>query len=208
MDKAKKFDSDKIPIDLIPSEALFEIGEVLKFGKEKYGRSNWSKGIQHSRLIAAAMRHLLQYNSGENLDKESGRSHIAHCATNLVMLLWLMEHRKDLDDRWVKDNQLDNEIISDKINEYNKHSEDPVKEYDYTEDDIRYFSQLEMEIRLGYSPKILTATEEMNNKYPEMRITITKPPYFDPFKQEMVFGELKNQLSFDIESAVKEEDET
>lgn len=97
-----KFDSDKVPLDLIPFEALEEIGKVLAHGMKKYQRSNWAKGINYSRLIAASLRHLNQYNSGLDNDEESNLCHVSHSATNLVFLLWMIKNRPDLDDRWIK----------------------------------------------------------------------------------------------------------
>ncbi len=100
--KGKKFDQNKEPLDLIPYEALVEMGKVLALGRDKYGRANWAQGINYSRLIAATMRHLGQFNSGEDLDKESGVSHVAHAACNLMFLLWFIKHNPKLDDRWIK----------------------------------------------------------------------------------------------------------
>ncbi len=95
-----KFDSEKAPLDLIPYEALEEIAKVLAFGANKYGRHNWRAGIEQSRLIAAALRHLNQYNAGEDTDSESNISHVAHAACNLVFLLWMQKHKPELDNRW------------------------------------------------------------------------------------------------------------
>jgi hypothetical protein len=100
--KGKKYDSGKAALDLIPYEALEEIGKVLQFGKEKYGEANWANGIEYSRLIAAALRHLNQFNSGEDIDKESGVSHVAHAGCNIMFLLWMLQNRKDMDNRWIK----------------------------------------------------------------------------------------------------------
>ena len=101
----KKFDSDKIPLDLIPYEALEEIGKVLAYGAKKYDKANWAKGINYSRLIAASLRHINQYNAGIDVDEETNISHIAHAACNLVFLLWMQKHKPQLDDRWVKEIQ-------------------------------------------------------------------------------------------------------
>lgn len=97
-----KFDSSKVPLDLIPSEALFEIGKVLAFGAQKYGRSNWAQGIEMSRLIAASLRHIAQFNQGEDLDEEAKTLHLANAATNLMFAIWMFRNRPDLDDRWTK----------------------------------------------------------------------------------------------------------
>lgn len=100
-----KHDSDKPKLDLIPAELLEEVGKVLSFGAKKYNRGNWCKGINYSRLIAAAMRHLNEYNKGVDIDPESNLLHVSHAATNLAFLLWMIEHRKDLDDRWINESK-------------------------------------------------------------------------------------------------------
>lgn len=97
-----KHDSKKPKLDLIPPELLEQVGMVMGFGAEKYERANWANGINYSRLIAAAMRHINQFNKGIDLDDESNLNHISHAATNLAFLLWMIEHRPDLDDRWIK----------------------------------------------------------------------------------------------------------
>ena len=98
----KKYDAGKSRLDLIPHEALEELGKVLAFGANKYTAGNWANGINYSRLIAAAFRHLSAFNGGEDLDPESGLCHIDHAMCNLVFLSWMRKHRADLDDRWIK----------------------------------------------------------------------------------------------------------
>lgn len=97
-----KFDQNKAPIDLLPPEALFAIARVMQFGAKKYARANWANGIEYSRLIAAALRHILLFNQGQDMDEEVKESHIACAATNLLFLLWHIENRSDKDDRWIK----------------------------------------------------------------------------------------------------------
>ena len=94
-----KHDQGKPDLTMIPYEALEEIAKVLMFGATKYDKNNWKKGISTTRLIASAMRHLGQFNSGIDTDNESSLSHVAHAATNLLMLIWMMKHKKELDDR-------------------------------------------------------------------------------------------------------------
>lgn len=102
MGKALKFDSEKPPLDLIPSIALFEIGKVLAQGAKKYKRANWAQGIEISRLTSAAMRHISQFNSGEDLDNECKTLHLANAATNLIFAIWMYHNRPDMDNRWEK----------------------------------------------------------------------------------------------------------
>jgi len=96
----QKFDSEKPPVDLLDTYALEQTALVLAFGARKYAAHNWRGGIRFSRLIGAAMRHLMAINRGEDIDPESGLPHAAHAACCVMFLLWMMHNRPDLDDRW------------------------------------------------------------------------------------------------------------
>lgn len=85
--EGKKFDTGKPRISLLSSDAIVEIAKVATMGAQKYDDHNWRKGMKWSRLMDAAERHLLKYNKGERVDEESGLSHLAHVAWNLMALL-------------------------------------------------------------------------------------------------------------------------
>lgn len=95
-----KYDGDKPPLDLVDPEFIEGLANVLGFGARKYDRHNWRNGIHYSRLIAAAYRHLGAINKGEDIDAESLLPHVYHLACCVQFLAWMMDHRKDLDDRW------------------------------------------------------------------------------------------------------------
>lgn len=102
-ENGKKNDKDfrvKPPITLVPLEAMWEIAKVMGFGREKYDAHNWKGGIKYSRLLDAAMRHIIQFTQGEDVDSESGLNHLAHAGCCITMLLELTKHRPDLDDRY------------------------------------------------------------------------------------------------------------
>lgn len=101
--EGKKFDDGKLRVDLLPSESLFEVAKVLGFGAIKYGEHNWRKGMEWSRLYAAAQRHMMKWNAGETHDEESGMNHLAHACVNLLFLLSYQENHKDLDDRFKRE---------------------------------------------------------------------------------------------------------
>lgn len=82
-----KHDIGKEPLDLLPFAALTEVAKVLDFGAKKYAAYNWAKGMSWARLIAATLRHIFAFMRGEDKDKETGLSHIAHA---LCCLLFLM----------------------------------------------------------------------------------------------------------------------
>lgn len=98
-----KHDQGKVRLELIPSDALEEIGKVLTFGAEKYNANNWRQGFNHTRLFGAILRHLHAWNRGEDIDPESGIAHLAHAGCGLMFLL--EHHLKDLgnDDRFKYD---------------------------------------------------------------------------------------------------------
>lgn len=98
----KKFDQNKLRVDLLPTEGLFEVAKVLTFGATKYGEHNWRDGIEWSRVYAAAQRHMMKWNAGDTYDDETGINHLAHACANLLFLLTYAQHNGDLDDRYKK----------------------------------------------------------------------------------------------------------
>jgi hypothetical protein len=97
--EAKKFDSGKPPLSLIPRRANEEEAKVLDFGRQKYGAWNWAKGMDWSRLVDAGMRHMTAFADGEDVDPESGLSHLAHARACLGFLLDYEKEHPELDDR-------------------------------------------------------------------------------------------------------------
>ncbi len=97
---ALKFDTDKLPLHLLSTEAMNQTAAVLKFGAQKYAEHNWRKGFAWSRPLAAAMRHITAFNNGEDKDPESGLSHLAHAACCIMFLLEFEKTHQHLDDRY------------------------------------------------------------------------------------------------------------
>lgn len=98
--KGLKYDADKPPMALLDPPFLEGVASVLGFGANKYAAHNWRNGIQYSRLISAAYRHLGAINRGENVDPESGLPHAYHLGCCTMFLASMMQTRPDLDDRW------------------------------------------------------------------------------------------------------------
>jgi hypothetical protein len=95
-----KYDKDKPRFDLIDAYATEELARVLTFGAKKYKAHNWREGIEFSRLIAAAKRHINAIEKGDDLDEETGLSHAAHAMCCMMFLTWMQRFRPDLDDRY------------------------------------------------------------------------------------------------------------
>lgn len=87
MSEGKKFDQDKTRLDLVYPQFVENVGKVLTFGAKKYEPNNWQKVEDPvNRYYAAALRHLIAWREGEDKDPESGLSHLAHAACNLMFL--------------------------------------------------------------------------------------------------------------------------
>lgn len=86
----RKFDAGKLDYTLVPFEGLDEIVKVLMFGAQKYARDNW-RHVDNAkqRYIAAAFRHLTEYNKGNTIDNETGLSHMAHVGCCILFILAL-----------------------------------------------------------------------------------------------------------------------
>lgn len=70
------------------SRALVELTRAMEYGasKPEYGRNNWKKGMEWSRLADAALRHGLAILDGEDVDADSGNTHLAHMLGSIHML--------------------------------------------------------------------------------------------------------------------------
>lgn len=101
--QAVKHDQGKPPLHLLSTTALTEVAKVLEFGANKYAAHNWRDGFVWSRPTAAALRHILAWNDGEDLDPESGQSHLAHAMCCLMFLLEFEKTHPELDDRYKPD---------------------------------------------------------------------------------------------------------
>lgn len=99
----RKFDGGKTRYELLPPELLEGVARVLTFGAKKYADRNWESGIAYSRAYGALQRHLWAWWHGEDLDDETGMSHLWHAGCELAFLIaFEARQRTDLDDRAIK----------------------------------------------------------------------------------------------------------
>ena len=98
---AQKHDKEKLRYELIPPEFLEATAEGLTYGANKYAAGNWARGggLNHSRLFGALQRHLQAYWGGEDVDPESGNSHLSHAACMLAFLIAGVRRGLGKDDR-------------------------------------------------------------------------------------------------------------
>ena len=110
----------KTRFDLVPWDSVSDIADVLQSGAGKYGAHNWCRGAHWSRYFSALCRHVFAWWRGEDRDRETGKSHLAHAG---CCLLFLMEYQRNswgTDDRFTgpddqvftKDDGLTKEVFS------------------------------------------------------------------------------------------------
>lgn len=92
--------SRKAPLSCVPMNVIAEIGVAMAEGAAKYGRHNWrGAGIRSSVYFDAAMRHLIAYWEGEDIDPESGVSHLTKLLAGVVVWRDAQSRGMCIDDR-------------------------------------------------------------------------------------------------------------
>jgi len=97
-----RHNAGKPPLELIPLETLEGIARVLQYGGEKYAPFNWAKGQSWMANLGCALRHLKEFQRGEDNDPDTGESHLAHAGCCILFALFYEIHCKDMDDRPVQ----------------------------------------------------------------------------------------------------------
>jgi hypothetical protein len=80
----------KVRWSLLPYTALEPVVRVLEYGAvTKYAMDNWKWVPHKGAYMDGILRHWVEYfEKGEEYDKESGESHLAHLACDVLFLLW------------------------------------------------------------------------------------------------------------------------
>lgn len=120
----------KVPLSTVSGPVLMEMGLGMMEGAAKYGRHNYrAVGIRASVYYDAAMRHLMAWWEGTDIDEESGIHHVGKALSCLSVLRDSMFQGNVNDDRpprskdgWIKEMNEKAEAITRK---YPK----PVKPY-------------------------------------------------------------------------------
>jgi hypothetical protein len=94
-EKGQKLDR----FDLIPAEPLRQIAHHYGVGAKKYADRNWELGYNWDLSYGALMRHLNAWWGGEDIDEETGSSHLAAAAFHVLALLEFTRTHPELDTR-------------------------------------------------------------------------------------------------------------
>lgn len=123
------FGIKKASLSCVSSPVLMELGIAMQEGACKYGRHNYRViGVLGSVYYDATMRHLMSWWEGENIDPDSGLSHITKAIASLVVLRDAMIQRKFNDDRPPKSTEWIAPLNKASEALFNKYPE-PVKPY-------------------------------------------------------------------------------
>ena len=95
--EARKNDrlDDKLRWELLPLEDVEDIVRVYTAGAKKYGPDQWQNlpdGIR--RYKAALLRHLVEFDKGNEIDKETGCRHLAQVCWNAIAMLHISKQQK------------------------------------------------------------------------------------------------------------------
>lgn len=90
----------KVPFSTVPARVVAEVGLAMLEGSRKYGRHNYRvAGVRASVYYDALLRHMTAWWEGEDIDPESGISHVVKAAACLFVLRDAMTNDKLTDDR-------------------------------------------------------------------------------------------------------------
>ncbi len=106
MESAQKKDHGKAPVELVPAVFIEEVAKVLAHGVKKYAADDWTKGLPWRRILGSTLRHIYAWSRREDIDLESGLSHLSHAACNICFLIVWSKTKKELDDRVDYENNL------------------------------------------------------------------------------------------------------
>jgi hypothetical protein len=89
MTQAIKHDQNKTDWAILPIAPSQEIIKVFEYGAKKYARGNYLEGdgLAYSRVLNSLLRHVYAFMQGQDVDPETGLSHMAHAGCNVYMLL-------------------------------------------------------------------------------------------------------------------------
>ena len=97
--QADRFNKGKLEWSLVDFESLEDMVRVLEFGAQKYSSDNWKKGLPVREIVESMLRHTFSFLKGEDLDEESGLSHIGHVMCNAMFINYMLKNKPEFDDR-------------------------------------------------------------------------------------------------------------
>ncbi len=101
MKKALTYDQGKPPLASLPWSAMDEMAMVQAYGNAKYKSFyNYKKGMEVSRHLSCAIRHIRDYMNGVDVDHESQRHPLGHAMCRIAFVLENIQDGTAIDDRY------------------------------------------------------------------------------------------------------------
>lgn len=116
----------KLQLGLIPFSFAGETALAMTDGKYKYGAHNFVFGARASVYIDAALRHIWRYESGQDVDPESGVSNLAHAAACMAILFEAQSNGVLNDDR---PPPMDQELLARLQDDFNRRSSEIISRH-------------------------------------------------------------------------------
>jgi len=95
MEQALRYNKGKTEWSLMDLDALEPMIRVLMFGRDKYARDDWKKGLPVSNIIDSLMRHLQDLQKGETIDTESKLPIVGHILCNAMFLSYVVQFKPE-----------------------------------------------------------------------------------------------------------------
>jgi len=99
MEQALRYNQNKPKWSLVDFKSLEPMVKVLEYGAKKYTHENWKKGLPTKDVCESLLRHVFAYMEGEDIDNESGCTHLGHAMCNLMFLEYVMRVKPEFDNR-------------------------------------------------------------------------------------------------------------
>lgn len=99
--KALTYDAGKEPLSWLPWAAIDELSRVQQYGHAKYlDFNNYRKGMEVSRNLSCALRHIRDYLNGHDVDHESQLNPLGHALCRIAFVLQNLHDGTAIDDRF------------------------------------------------------------------------------------------------------------
>lgn len=151
----------KVAMHCVPTKPMLELGLAMMEGGRKYGTHNYRAiGVRSSTYYNAALRHITAWWEGEDIDPDSGLSHIVKAMSSLLVLRDSMHMGNLEDDRppqYPKGMQMNelNKQAGDIIDKYPDCTEPYTQTKKHDESSIsRYYTVQETGFQVGDRVKV------------------------------------------------------
>lgn len=101
--RGTKNDKGKPPLALIPPEAIRQMGAAFGGRDSNIDQWNYRYGIEVTRTLSGAMRHIMDALEGIDVDPKSGATSLGSAMANIGMAIDTIKNHPEFDDRFKGD---------------------------------------------------------------------------------------------------------